>query len=254
MPYEVHTPVFDGPFDMLLHLILRERVDLYEISLSEIVDAYLDELDRLERLDLGVATEFLLIAATLLELKSRRLLPDNRDIDPDEELDFLDGRDLLLARLVECKTFSDAANSLRALSMSAARSYPRTCGPPSETAMQRIAPLEATPEDLRVAYLRASTPKPLERVDIAHITPIKVTVAESIAELIAELSHTPRTTFKDLTVQFVERLDIVVRFLALLELFKQGLVDISQTEAFGDITIELVGTESQLLDTISLDV
>ena len=86
MPYEVHTPVFDGPFDLLLHLILREQVDLYEINLNEIVDAYLGELDRMEQLDLEVATEFLLIAATLVELKARRLLPDDDEIDLDDEL------------------------------------------------------------------------------------------------------------------------------------------------------------------------
>ncbi|NCG24193.1 MAG: segregation/condensation protein A, partial [Actinobacteria bacterium] len=79
MPYEVHTPVFDGPFDLLLHLILREQVDLYEINLSEIVDSYLVELDLMDRLDLEVATEFLLIAATLVELKTRRLLPDDNE-------------------------------------------------------------------------------------------------------------------------------------------------------------------------------
>ena len=103
MPYEVHTPVFDGPFDLLLHLILREQVDLYEIALSEIVDAYLAELKRMEALDLEVATEFLLIAATLVELKARRLLPDDDEIDLDDELGLWEERDLLLARLVECK-------------------------------------------------------------------------------------------------------------------------------------------------------
>ena len=98
MPYEVHTPVFDGPFDLLLHLILREQVDLYEINLNEIVDAYLGELDRMEQLDLEVATEFLLIAATLVELKARRLLPDDDEIDLDDELGLWEERDLLLAR------------------------------------------------------------------------------------------------------------------------------------------------------------
>src|ERR1700730_19217833 len=86
MPYEVQTPVFEGPFDLLLHLILREQVDLYEVSLSSIVDAYLTELERLHDLDLDVATEFLLIAATLVELKARRLLPGRHDLRLDEEL------------------------------------------------------------------------------------------------------------------------------------------------------------------------
>ncbi|MCA9849496.1 MAG: segregation/condensation protein A, partial [Dehalococcoidia bacterium] len=94
MPYEVQTPVFEGPFDLLLHLILREQVDLYEVSLARIVDAYLVELERMEDLDLEVATEFLLIAATLVELKTRRLLPDETDGDLDDELALWEERDL----------------------------------------------------------------------------------------------------------------------------------------------------------------
>ena len=115
MAYAVSTEVFEGPFDLLLHLILREQVDLYEISLARIVDAYLAELERMESLDLDVATEFLLIAATLVELKARRLLPDREDVDLDEELALWEERDLLLARLLECKTFKDAAGVLRRL-------------------------------------------------------------------------------------------------------------------------------------------
>ena len=109
MAYEVTTPVYEGPFDLLLHLILREQVDLYEVSLAAIVDAYLAELERIQSLDLDVATEFLLIAATLVELKARRLLPGRDDVDLDEELALWEERDLLLARLLECKTFKDVA-------------------------------------------------------------------------------------------------------------------------------------------------
>ena len=85
VPYEVQTSVFEGPFDLLLHLILREQVDLYEISLARIVDAYLIEIEKLEHLDLEITTEFLLIAATLVELKCKRLLPEDADIDIDDE-------------------------------------------------------------------------------------------------------------------------------------------------------------------------
>jgi segregation and condensation protein A len=112
MPYAVRTPVFEGPFDLLLHLILAEQVDLYEISLSTIVDGYLAELARMDELDLEVASEFLLIAATLVELKSRRLLPHGDEMDLDDELALWEERDLLLHRLVECKTFKEAAIAL----------------------------------------------------------------------------------------------------------------------------------------------
>src|SRR5215212_9500789 len=116
MAYAVRTPVFEGPFDLLLHLILRQEVELWEVSLSAIVDEYLGELDRMHSLDLELATEFLLIAATLIELKTRRLLPGHSNLDLDEELLRFEQRDLLLARLLECKTFKDAAAALQTLS------------------------------------------------------------------------------------------------------------------------------------------
>ena len=138
MGYAVQTSVFEGPFDLLLHLILKQEVDLWEISLSVIVDAYLTELERMERLDLDVATEFLLIAATLVELKARRLLPSGEDVELDEELLRFEERDLLLARLLECKTFKDASKVLERRLRQAARSMPRTAGP--EEPFRSLAP------------------------------------------------------------------------------------------------------------------
>jgi segregation and condensation protein A len=129
MGYEVRTSVFEGPFDLLLHLILRQEVDLWEVSLAPIIDGYLAELERMHALDLELATEFLLIAATLIELKTRRLLPGPADLELDEELLRFEERDLLLARLLECKTFKDAAGSIQALINRAALSVPRLAGP-----------------------------------------------------------------------------------------------------------------------------
>lgn len=255
MSYEVHTSVFDGPFDLLLHLILREQVDLYEINLSEIVDAYLVELDCMERLDLEVATEFLLIAATLVELKARRLLPEDTEIDLDDELGLWEERDLLLARLVECKTFKDAALVLRKLSAHAARSYPRRVGP-VEDRFIGLAPdlLEhTTPDDIRAAYLKATAPKPVVRVDLSHVTPIKVTVAEAVEELLDELPRAGRLTFRELTAELVDRIEVVVRFLAVLELFKQGAVELDQHGNFGDITVVWIGDDSVRADAIAID-
>src|SRR3954466_16261976 len=104
MPYEVQTAVFEGPFDLLLHLIMREQVDLYEVSLSTIVDAYLAELSGMQQaegqLDLDVATEFLLIATTIIELKARRLLPGRDDIEVDDEFSIWEERYLLVSRLL----------------------------------------------------------------------------------------------------------------------------------------------------------
>ena len=202
-----------------------------------------------------MATEFLLIAATLVELKARRLLPDDREVDIDDEFGLWEERDLLLARLIECKTFKDAALILRGLSAAAARSYPRRCGP-VEDHFLALAPdlLENTsPEDLRDAFLRASAPKPVVRVDISHITPIKVTVAEAVEELLDELPRAGRMTFRDLTAALVDRIDVVVRFLAVLELFKQGVVELEQPSTFGDISVVWTGGDDVRPEEILID-
>src|SRR4051812_19138564 len=171
MAFAVATPVFEGPFDLLLHLILREQVDIYEVSLTRIVDAYLEEIERVQVVDLEVATEFLLIAATLIELKARRLLPGRDDIDLDDELALWEERDLLLARLLECKTFKDAARALSAMGEDAGRSFPRTVGIVEEHFLALAPDLLAgvVPLDLRTAFLRAVAPKPIPRVDVSHL-------------------------------------------------------------------------------------
>jgi segregation and condensation protein A len=245
MSYEVATPVFEGPFDLLLHLILREQVELWEVDLSRIVSAYLTELEKLEDLDLEVSTEFLLIAATLVELKTRRLLPGSDDIDLDEEFSLWEERDLLLARLLECKTFKDASGALQRLAEVAERSYARRAG--MEERFLSLTPdlMEGvTPEKVRKAYLKAITPKPIVRVDLEHVAPIRMSVWEAIDELADELPRVGRISFRRLTGDLVERLEIIVRFLAVLELFKQGLVDLDQGTRFGDITIVWLGDTS----------
>ena len=244
MPYEVTTPVYEGPFDLLLHLILREQVDLYEISLSAIVDAFVAELAKIGPLDLDRATEFLLIASTLVELKTRRLLPGRDDIDLDDELALWEERDLLLARLLECKTFKDVAVVLSRLADVASRSYARASGPDERFSELAPDPLEGlNPKRLRDAFQRAMAPKVVPKVDLFHVNPIRLTVAEAVEELCDELSRAGRITFRRLTSGLAERLEIIVRFLALLEMFKQGMVDLDQAGTFGDIDICWVGGE-----------
>jgi len=239
---EVQTPVFEGPFDLLLHLILREQVELYDISLATIVDAYVAELARMEGLDLDVTTEFLMIAATLVELKARRLLPGADDGDLDEELVLWEERDQLLARLLECKTFKDAAIVLERLHVAAARSIGRSCGPDERFVDLAPDALEGvSPQRLRQAFLRAVEPRPTPRIDTFHIHAIKTTVLDAVAELLDELPRVGRITFRELTDAFVEKLEVVVRFLAVLELFKQGAIDVAQASSFGDIDIVWLG-------------
>ena len=242
MPYEVSTSVFEGPFDLLLHLITSEQVDVYEVSLSRIVDGYLVELDRMEHLDLDVATEFLLIAATLIELKTKRLLPGRDDTDLDEELMLFAERDTLLARLLECKTFKDAAMELERLARIAGRSHPRMTG--LEERFIDVAPdilAGVTPADLANALVRALTPKPVPRVDLDHVAPIRASVRDALDELVAELPRAGHTTFRLVAGHHRERLDVIVRFLAVLELYKRGLVDLDQAGTFGELQIAWVG-------------
>ena len=238
MAIDVSTPVFEGPFDLLLHLILSEQVDIYEVDLARIVDAYLRELERMQSMDLDVATEFLLIAATLVELKTRRLLPDERDVDIDDELALWEERDLLLARLIECKTFKDVSRVFDQLADAAGLCFPRIVGP--DERFHGLMPdlLEGTSvRRLQSAAIRALTPKPIPEIDLYHVAPVKITVAEVVAEMVRELPAIGRTTFRSLTEGCTDRVDVIVRFLAVLELFKQGYVDLDQTERFGEIEV-----------------
>ena len=244
MSIDVSTDVFEGPFDLLLHLILKEQVDIYEVSLARIVGAYLAELDKMESLDLDLATEFLLIAATLVELKARRLLPGREDIDLDEELAMWEERDLLLARLLECKTFKDVARVFGELAERNDLCYPRVAGLDEQFLELSPDPLEATsPLRLRAAYLRAVAPKVVPTIDLFHVAPVRMSVAEAVQELSEELPRLGRIAFRRLTEGFVERLEVIVRFLALLEMYKQGWLELEQGERFGDIEIVWTGTD-----------
>jgi segregation and condensation protein A len=255
MSIDVSTPIYEGPFDLLLQLILQEEVDIYEIHLAHIVDRYLAEIERLHALDLNVATEFLLIAATLVELKTRRLLPGSGDVDLDDELALWEERDLLLARLVECKTFKDVAKVFADLAEEADLSFPRLVGP--DQRFDALLPdlLEGTSlRRLQSAAIRALTPRPEPIVDLFHVNPIRFTVAEACAELIEELARIGRTSFRRLTADLTDRLEVIVRFLAVLELFKQGFVDLDQAERFGDIEVVWTAGDGEVsIDAVLVD-
>lgn len=244
MKYAVSTPTFDGPFDLLLHLILREEVDIHEISLSNIVTAYLEEVSKMPTVDLDLATEFLLIAATLIELKTRRLLPGKDDGDLDEELALWEERDLLLARLLDCKTFKDVASVFSDLVSRADLSFPRMAGPEERFASLMPDLLEGvSPLRLQRAYLRAAAQKPPKVIGLEHVAPIRASVAEALVTVSDRLRIDGKTTFRRLVNGITDRIEIVVRFLAILELFKQGRVDLGQVERFGEIEVIWLGLE-----------
>ena len=251
---DVATPVFEGPFDLLLHLIMREEVDIHEVSISTIVDAYLAELVKMQELDLEIATEFLLIAATLVEIKSRRLLPGRENVDLDDELALWEERDLLLARLLECKTFKDVATVLAKFVDDADLVFGRTAGPEDQFSAITPDPLEGmTIAKLEKAFVTAITPKPVPTLDMFHVSPVRFTVAEAVETLRRELPGMGAVTFRRLTAGLVERLEIIVRFLAVLELYKQGWIDIDQHDRFGDISVEWTGEGPDLAEPVTVD-
>ena len=241
MAYEVATPVYDGPFDLLLHLILKEEVDIHEVSLTRIVEAYLEEIQRMQMLDLDVATEFLLIASTLVELKTRRLLPGREDMDLDEELALWSERDLLLARLLDCKTFKDVASVFSQLTERASLSFPRRSGPDERFADLLPDMLDGvTPVRLQRAYLRVTQPKPPTSIDLFHVAPIRASVADALMEMLDTLPKLGKVTFRQITEAIYDRIEVVVRFLAILELYKQGRVTLEQSDRFGEIEVQWI--------------
>ncbi len=211
-------------------------------------------MERLEKLDLDVATEFLLIAATLIELKARRLLPGSDDVEIDEDLLRFEERDLLLARLLECKTFKDAASALAARTRVAARSVPRRVGPEEPFRSLVPDPLEhVAATTLRDAAIRALTVPERPIVSTDHVAPIRASVKDAVATVSAMLQTSGPTTFRALVVGVTERLELVVRFLAVLELFKQGAVEIDQATTFGELTVRPVELVLGTTERVSLD-
>jgi segregation and condensation protein A len=249
VPYTVSTPVFEGPFDLLLHLINREQVDLWEVSLAAIVDGYVETLEKMRAaLDLETATEFLLIAAVLLELKARRLLPGRDDIEPEEELALWEERDLLLARLLECKTFKDAAATMQRMIDAASGSWPRVAGP--DERFSGLAPdllAGVTAARLRDTMQSILTPRPATQLLLDHVAPVRISVRDAVLELLEQLPRTGRISFTRLTEGLAQRLEVIVRFLAVLELYKQGVVDLHQVETFGQIEVSWLGADAQLV-------
>ena len=195
------------------------------------------------RIDMDAASEFALLAATLIELKSRRLLPAPPvELDLEDELAAYGLRDAALARLVEGRTFGAAARLLRERWDAAALQWPRTAGPPERFLV--FAPdllAGASRDDITAAMERVLAPRPVPRVDVSHLRAAGITVDEAAAKIIEQLADTGTATFRELTCDVTERIVVVVYFLAVLELFGSGLVELTQAERFGDIGVDWIG-------------
>ena len=243
MTYVVTTPSFHGPLDVLVQIVGRHEIDLLDLPLAPVVDEFVAHLvDPATSLDPNEVSEFLLLAAILVELKSRQLLPVPEEQDLDDELVGWEERDVLLARLLELRTYAAAADHLVALIESADRSVRRQRGlddgfvaePPDLLAGVR-------PADLARAFLRALAEKPTALVALDHVTVDAVSVAETVAILAQQLPAMGRASFRELTRGLGTRIELIVHFLALLELCKLGLVDLGQGRTFGDLEIAWTG-------------
>lgn len=237
----VSTPVFEGPIELLLQLVNSHQVELYDIPLAAVVDAFVAEIAGWETVDLQTLSEFLMVASVLIELKSRRLLPGHDDVDPDEELVGWEERDLLLARLLECQAYAAAADGFAVLLEQAARSVPRSAGLDADFVVNAPDLLEGvTPDDLAEAFVRATAERPVPVVDLYHVTVDTVTVSDTVATLATRLPRLGTATFRSLTRHLTSRMEIIVNFLALLELYKQGRVSLDQGHTFGDLEVAWV--------------
>ncbi len=187
MAYAVSTPAFEGPIDLLLHLVSSHELDILDIPLLPVVDGFVTVLsEQRERIDFNQLSEFLLVAAVLIELKSQKLLPGRDATDDDEDLVGWEERDLLLARLLECRAYAAAADVFVVLAEQASRSVPREMGLDDDFVV--LAPdllAGITPEDVAQAYLHGSAERPVPRVDLSHVTVDTVSVSEAVSELMA---------------------------------------------------------------------
>lgn len=246
--FEVHLDVFSGPFELLLGLIAKHKLDVTEIALASVTDEFVAHLRAAQEAqtdwDLSQASEFVLIAATLLDLKAARLLPSARE-DDEEDLALIEARDLLFARLLQYRAFKQVAGELRLRMEGAGRIFPRDVG--VEDRFASLLPeliLTVTPEQLAMIAGRAMIPKPPPTVGVSHLHAPQVSVREQASIVVARLRERGRSSFRDLVADADTTLVIVARFLALLELFRDAVIALDQTEALGEIMVRWTGPDS----------
>ena len=234
--YQVTTEVFEGPLDLLLNLISKHEIDIYDISISKITDEYLEYIKQIKELNLDIASEFLLMAATLLEIKSHRLLPVGNEAGA-EELTAEEIQKELIKRLINYRKFKNAASFLEFKIAEGIKYHARS----AELEERFIDLMPDFTTDLDVSYLTKSMVDLLRRhyystVDSSHITPIPVKVEDQIEFLNRELILKQNLSFRDVTENF-PKVKVVATFLAMLELYKKGLIEINQAKTFGDIEV-----------------
>jgi segregation and condensation protein A len=245
--FSVHLSNFDGPFDLLLQLISRHKLDITEVSLSLVTDEFIAYIRALEvsgegwRLD--QATEFLVVAATLLDLKAARLLPSG-EVEDEEDLALLEARDILFARLLQYRAFKEIAASFQTMIEAADKSFPRVVAlDPALAALLPEVLIGVGPERFASIAERVLTPKSPPVVAIEHLHTALVSVSEQSKLVVEALRHSKTMSFRSLCHDADSTMVVVARFLALLDLYRQGNLRFDQVIALGELQISWTGSE-----------
>ena len=252
MAHTVTVGDFEGPFDLLLQLIAQRRVDVYDVALADITDDYLAVVRAMDTVDLEATTEFLVIAATLVELKAARLLPDDTETEIDEL--GMHARDLLYARLLDFQVFAEAAAFLGGRLDDQAGYVPRLV-PLEEPFIDCVPPLHLgrTPQDIAELYrdVLAQLAERERPVDTSHLPPIPITVEQASSMLVNRLHASGgRASFRALT-DGASRVEVAVSFLAVLDLYKDEQVEVVQHETCGDMVIELLPEATPVREAVA---
>ncbi|WP_068922793.1 segregation and condensation protein A [Planobispora rosea] len=242
--FRVRLEVFEGPFDLLLGLISKHKLDITEVSLSQVTDEFIAYIRaRGPEWDLDQTSHFLLVAATLLDLKAARLLPSG-EVDDEEDLALLEARDLLFARLLQYRAYKEVAKVFSGRMAEEALRFPRTV--PMEARFANLLPelvLGVGPERLAQIAQRAFAPKAPPEVSVAHIYQPLANVREQAVILVERLRRLRRATFRALTSDCAGTFEVVARFLAVLELFREAAVSFEQIEPLGELHVTWTGSD-----------
>jgi len=246
--FSVSLKNFDGPFDLLLQLISRHKMDITEVAIATVTDEFIAYIKALEATDEGWkldhATEFLVVAATLLDLKAARLLPSG-EIDDEEDLALLEARDLLFARLLQYRAFKEIASILESRIEIQERTFARSVAlDPIFASLLPEVLIGVTPERFAAIANRVLTPKTTPTLSTAHLHLAMVSVAAEATQVIAQLRRQKTATFRSLVADAPNTLVVVARFLALLELYREGQIRFEQVVALGELQVTWMGSDS----------
>lgn len=254
--FAVRLDNFEGPFDLLLNLISKHKLDVTEIALSKVTDEFIAHIKQMSAMDdagLEETTSFLLVASTLLDLKAARLLPQG-DVEDEEDLALLEARDLLFARLLQYKAYKQVAAVLDGRLQAEAKRFPRAVGLEERFAGLLPEVLIGIGLDAFAALAaKAMTPKPELQLTLHHIHAPTVSVREQAAIVLDRIRRSGTMTFRALCGDSPDTLTTVARFLSLLELFREGAVAFDQVTPLGELTVRWTGDDDVDVDDLITD-